>query len=112
VALTFAPRLAELLASAPEKAPILLLSQRPDAFAQAAVAGVALTLAGHTHGGQLAIPWPGRRHRNPTEIMTPFTRGLYKHDGSNLYVNWGLSVTGQRVRLFTPREIAVIELRW
>jgi hypothetical protein len=110
--LAFDPKLADLVASAPAKMPILLLSHRPDAFAQAAEAGVALTLSGHTHGGQLAIPWPGGRYRNLAEIMTPFTRGLYERDGCHLYVNCGLGVTGQRVRVFTPREIAVIELRW
>jgi len=110
--LTFDPKLEELLQRAPPTLPIVLLSHRPDAFAQAAKAGVALTLAGHTHGGQLAIPWPGGRYRNLAELMTPFDRGLYRRDGSYLYVNCGLGVTGQRVRLFTPREVTLIELNW
>jgi uncharacterized protein len=110
--LSFDPKLADLMASAPASTPIVLLVHRPDAFVQAADAGVVLTLSGHTHGGQLAIPWPGGRYRNMAEIMTPFTRGLYERHGCHLYVNCGLGVTGQRVRVFTPREIAVIELRW
>jgi uncharacterized protein len=110
--LSFDRKLADLIASAPGKTPIVLLAHRPDAFVQAAEAGVVLTLSGHTHGGQLAIPWFGGRYRNLAEIMTPFTRGLYERDGCHLYVNCGLGVTGQRVRVFTPREIAVIELGW
>ena len=103
-------RLAELVAKAPAGAPILLLSHRPDLFKQAAAAGVALTLSGHTHGGQIALPWFGGRRRNLAEFITPFDRGLYRRDASYLYVNCGLGVTGQRIRLFTPREISVIEL--
>lgn len=104
-------RLAELLEEAPAEVPVLLLSHRPDLFPQAAQAGVALTLSGHTHGGQLAVPWFGGRRRNLAEFITPFHRGLYERGSSYLYVNSGLGVTGQRIRLFTPREIGVFELR-
>ena len=102
-------RLAELLAAAPADATVLLLSHRPDIFRQAAGV-VPLTLSGHTHGGQLAIPWFGRRRRNLAEFITSFDRGLYNAEGSYLYVNCGLGVTGLRIRLFTPREISVFEL--
>jgi hypothetical protein len=101
--------LAALRAAAPAGVPILLLCHRPDVFAQAAAAGIELTLSGHTHGGQLALPWFGGRRRNLAEFITPFARGLYERAGSRLYVNCGLGVTGQPIRLFTPREITVIE---
>jgi uncharacterized protein len=103
-------RLAALVARAPAEVPILLLSHRPDIFPQAAAAGVALTLSGHTHGGQLALPWFGGRRRNLAEFVTPFSRGLYERAAAFLYVNSGLGVTGQRIRLFTPREIALFDL--
>ena len=69
-----------------------------------------LTLSGHTHGGQLAGPWFGGRRRNLAEFVTAFDRGLYRRGDAHLYVNCGLGVTGQRIRLFTPREITVAEL--
>jgi hypothetical protein len=103
-------RLGELLDAAPPGVPVLLLAHRPDIFEQAADAGVPLTLAGHTHGGQLAIPWFGGRRRNLAEFITAFDRGLYRRGDAHLYVNCGLGVTGQRIRLFTPREITVAEL--
>lgn len=105
-----ATRLAELLDAAPPDVPVLLLCHRPDIFHQSAAAAVPLTLSGHTHGGQLAVPWRGRR-RNLAEFITRFDRGLYRSGDSYLYVNCGLGVTGQRIRLFTPREITVFELR-
>jgi uncharacterized protein len=103
-------RLAALLAAAPAGTPLLLLSHRPDPFLQAAEAGVGLMLSGHTHGGQLAFPWFGGRRRNLAEFITNFDRGLYQLNGSSLYVNSGLGVAGQPIRLFSPREITVIEL--
>jgi len=103
--------LGEALASIPSDAAVLLLSHRPDIFPQAAAAGVALTLSGHTHGGQLGMPWFNGRVRNLAEFITAFDRGLFERDGSYLYVNCGLGVTGQRIRLCTPREITLIEVR-
>src|SRR5215468_1381978 len=103
-------RLADLLEAAPEGVPVLLLSHRPDVFRQAAAYNVPLTLSGHTHGGQLAVPWFGGVRRNLAEFVTAFDRGLYQSGSSWLYVNSGLGVTGQRIRLFTPREISVFEL--
>jgi predicted MPP superfamily phosphohydrolase len=103
------PALAERL---PPDAPWLLLSHRPDCFAQAARLGVSLMLSGHTHGGQLALPPLGRgRARNMAEFITAYDRGVYREGRSTLYVNRGLGFTGQKIRLFTPREVACIELR-
>lgn len=105
------PYLAAALAAVPEQEPVLLLSHRPDVFPQAAAHGVALTLAGHTHGGQIGLPWFNGRTRNLAEFITAFDRGLYQRNGSSLYVNCGLGVTGQRIRLNTPREILLLEVR-
>lgn len=102
--------LASLLAAAPDNVSRLLLVHRPDVFRHAAREGIALTLAGHTHGGQLAMPWFGGRRRNLAEFVTRFDRGLFCIGNARLYVNCGLGVTGQRIRLFTPREISVFDL--
>jgi predicted MPP superfamily phosphohydrolase len=106
------PALDGLAAGLPPGEPWLLLSHRPDCFAQAARLGVSLMLSGHTHGGQLALPARvGRRARNLAEFITTFDRGTYQQGSSMLYVNRGLGFTGQKIRLFTPREVACIELR-
>ena len=100
-----------VLPALPDGEPVLLLCHRPDIFPQAATGGVALTLSGHTHGGQLGVPWFNGRVRNLAEFITSFDRGLFERGGSYLYVNCGLGVTGQRIRLCTPREITLIEAR-
>ncbi len=104
------PVLERLVAAAPPHVARMLLVHRPDVFRHAARLGIDLTLSGHTHGGQLAMPWFGGRRRNLAEFVTRFDRGLFEVGDSRLYVNCGLGVTGQRIRLLTPREISVFEL--
>jgi predicted MPP superfamily phosphohydrolase len=105
------PALPGLTRHVPDGAPLVVLSHRPDCFPQAARLGAVLVLSGHTHGGQLALPFRVRgRRRNLAEFITRFDRGLYRDGDATLYVNRGLGFTAQRIRLFTPREIACITL--
>ena len=99
--------LARLKASVPPNEPCILLSHRPDIFPSAAELGIDLTLSGHTHGGQFALPFAAQRF-NLARFITRFPRGQYEHNNCFLYVNRGLGVAGQRIRLFTPREIALL----
>lgn len=103
-------QLDEAMASVQAGDPVLLLSHRPDPFPHAARLGVSLMLSGHTHGGQIGMPWINGRVRNLAEFITRFDRGLFELDGAHLYVSCGLGVTGQRVRLCTPREITLLEV--
>jgi predicted MPP superfamily phosphohydrolase len=105
------PELNALGRGLPKDGPVILLVHRPEAFPQAARLGFALVLAGHTHGGQIALPTPGG-HWNPARAVTRFYRGLYHaHEHrSLLYVNRGLGVAGPRIRLNCAREIATLEL--
>jgi predicted MPP superfamily phosphohydrolase len=106
------PDLERLAAEHPEDGPSVLLVHRPDAFPEAARLGFHLVLAGHTHGGQLALPWPGLGERwNLGRILTPFHRGLFRLERSHLYVNRGAGVAGPAIRIGTRREITTLELR-
>jgi len=100
----------EALAGRPAQAPVLLLAHDPALFPDAAARAVALTLSGHTHGGQLGVPLLAKRI-NLARVMTPFTTGLYQIGQATLYVNRGLGTTGMPIRLSVPPEIAVITLR-
>jgi len=105
------PRLDEALAEARRlvpDGPIILVSHNPDAFFEAARRGVALTLAGHTHGGQVRIP--GR----PVLVRMSRYRldeGRYERDGSQIIVSRGLGVSGIPLRLFCPPEALLVTLR-
>lgn len=98
------------LAQRPPGAPVVLLAHDPMLFPQAARAGVALTLSGHTHGGQLGVPFVSKRW-NLARVFTGFTTGLYTAGASTLYVNRGLGTTGPPIRIGVPPEIAVLTLR-
>jgi predicted MPP superfamily phosphohydrolase len=103
------PQLETLGRAMPADGPTILLVHRPEAFPQAARLGFPLVLAGHTHGGQIALPLPGG-HWNPARMLTRFYRGLYEEHRSILYVNRGYGVAGPRIRFNCPREIATLVL--
>ncbi len=91
-------------------APLLLLSHYPWTFEAAASAGADLVLTGHTHGGQLAVPFFSRRF-NLARLTRQLSRGLYHSGKTAMYVNAGLGTTGPPMRLAVPPEIALITLR-
>ena len=64
----------------------MLLSHRPEAFDAAADAGVALTLAGHTHGGQVAV---GGRALVERAGVSRYPYGRYARGASQLYTSAG-----------------------
>jgi predicted MPP superfamily phosphohydrolase len=99
----------ELGSGHPEDGPTVLLVHRPEAFPQASRLGFPLVLAGHTHGGQIALPTRGGRW-NLARVITRFVRGVYRENGSTLYVNRGAGFAGPALRFNCPREIATIEL--
>ncbi len=103
------PAIDALADQRPSDGPVVLLVHQPEMFGHAARRGFPLVLAGHTHGGQIALPL-GRRGINLARVMTPLTRGAYQRDASILYVNRGLGVGGPAVRIHCNREIAVLEL--
>lgn len=87
----------------------LLLSHNPDVFPVAAKQGFDLTLAGHTHGGQINVEILGE-NLNAADFVTPYTKGLYTEKHSAIYVTAGLGTIGVPVRLGAPAEITLIRL--
>jgi predicted MPP superfamily phosphohydrolase len=89
--------------------PTILLSHRPEIFPEAAGQGVALTLSGHYHGGQIKLILPGG-DVSLAHLRTPYPEGLYRIDDSHLYVSRGIGTTFTPVRLNARPEITVINL--
>ena len=102
--------LEELARKCPDDGPTLLLIHRPELFGQARRLGFPLVLAGHTHGGQVAVPF-FERPFNVARLITRYDRGLFREGGSILYVNRGLGVAGPGLRIAAPREMAIFELQ-
>jgi predicted MPP superfamily phosphohydrolase len=104
-----APRIASLLARVPQGAATVLLAHHPDVFEHAVAAGIPLTLAGHTHGGQIAVP--GLPHVNVARLLiSRFDRGTFTRAASHLHVSRGVGTSGQPVRVGCPAEITTVSL--
>lgn len=91
-----------------DRDPVILLAHEPDIFVKTPDR-VALTLSGHTHGGQVRIPIIGRP-MVPSAYGERFAYGHIVEGGRNLVVSSGLGMTGLPVRFGVPPEIAVITL--
>ncbi|HEX2102402.1 MAG TPA: metallophosphoesterase [Solirubrobacteraceae bacterium] len=97
------------LRDVPPEAPVLLLSHDPDTF-PAVPDRVALTVSGHTHGGQVAVPVL-RRKVIPSRFGERYARGHIVQDGRHLYVTAGFGTSGWPVRLLAPAEVVILALR-
>ncbi len=88
----------------------ILLQHNPDVFPTAARQGWDLTLAGHTHGGQVNIEIL-HRNLNIARFYTPYVRGLYRSGRSAIYVTRGIGTIGMPARIGAPPEISLLRLR-
>ncbi len=94
----------------PDTVNILLVhDQAPDGFDHAVELGIDLTLAGHTHGGQLSLEFL-RRGLCLARVETPYVSGWYEKAGGQLYVNRGIGTTMFPIRVGARPEITVFEL--
>jgi hypothetical protein len=84
----------------------ILLAHHPHAFDPAAEAGIPLTLAGHTHGGQLMLT----EHIGPGPLMYKYWSGMYRKEQSQLVVSNGVG-NWFPLRINAPAEIVHITLR-
>lgn len=101
------PDINAALALLPPSVVTIALAHNPLLWPALAQAGIALTLSGHTHNGQFAIPALG------WSLASPFldhTMGLYREDPSRLYINPGTNYWGIPFRLGTPAEVTAIML--
>lgn len=89
--------------------PILVLSHSPDVF-PSIPSRVALTLASHTHGGQVRLPVLGSLIV-PSSFGQRFARGPVVEEGRHLFVNTGIGTSIIPVRLGVPPEISILTLR-
>ena len=105
------PNLEKALQQAPGFGFRVLLSHRPTVFDAAASMGTRLTLAGHTHAGQIIAPAGSGHNWSLAKLFYERDYGLYHKNASYLYINRGLGFVGPPMRINCPREITRIVLR-
>jgi hypothetical protein len=103
------PDLPAAFAEVPQEAALIVLSHDPDLFPRVP-ATAALTLSGHTHGGQIDVPVLKRRVI-PSRFGDRYAHGHVEEDGRHLYVTRGVGTSGWPLRFRAPPEVVVLTLR-
>ncbi len=89
---------------------VILLTHCPDIIYDAIKYKPQLVLSGHTHGGQIRIPFIKALYV-PSKFGTRYLSGLFKIKNTYLYVNRGIGTSHLPVRFFSPPEITIITLQ-
>lgn len=89
--------------------PIVALTHNPDLFVRIPP-GVILTLAGHTHGGQVNLPFFGRT-KVPSEFGKRYAAGHIVENNHHLFVTTGIGTSIIPVRFRVPPEIVILTLK-
>lgn len=96
------------LSSVPEGASTVLITHNPDIFPDVPP-GVALTIAGHTHGGQVRIPLVGTPIV-PSDYGSRFVSGHIVEEGRHLFVATGTGTSMLPVRFRVPPRVRILNL--
>lgn len=102
------PQPAETFERAPAGAPLIALVHEPDVF-PSIDDRAAITFAGHTHGGQVRLPFVGSLFV-PSSYGQRYAAGHVVEEGRHLFVTTGVGTSILPVRFGVPPEIAVITL--
>jgi len=103
------PDVEAALADVPIGAPTILFTHNPDLFPEIPPR-VALTVAGHTHGGQVLLPILGRPIV-PSRFGERYAIGHVVEEGRHLFVSSGIGTSILPVRFRVPPEVSVLRLR-
>jgi predicted MPP superfamily phosphohydrolase len=103
-----APDIDITLRDVPDGTFTIALAHNPSLWAALAERGVQLTLSGHTHWGQLALP---RFRWSLAGVFLDHAMGVISRDESVLYVHPGTGFWGIPFRLGARPEVTIIELR-
>jgi uncharacterized protein len=104
------PSLDDALAGIPDTEKKILLMHNPDLFESLPPGKCDLILSGHTHGGQVNIPFIGPPII-PSQFGRKYAGGLFNKNGSTMLVNRGLGMVSPGIRFNCPPEIVLLSLQ-
>jgi predicted MPP superfamily phosphohydrolase len=103
-----ATELPRILGERTTQAPAIVLAHDPAAFRRLP-RGPFLMLSGHTHGGQIQLPWIGPLV-NMSDAPLRWTYGHIVEDGRHMYVTSGIGLSGVPVRIGIAPEMVLLEI--
>lgn len=106
----FAGDLPAALEGVSEDVPTILLAHNPDAVLLPEALRADLVVAGHTHGGQIRLPFLGPVPPIPDKLGRAYDRGLFSYKNQPLFITSGVGTTGPRARLYNPPVIDLLTL--
>lgn len=74
--------------------------------------GKTVFFSGHTHAGQIRLPWIGSVAKMPHHLGRKYDKGLFDFEGLPLVLGAGAGESGPRARLFCRPEIVLTEVRY
>lgn len=102
--------LAGMFGKVTDDAPVIMMAHEPDIFAEMGTFAdrVALTISGHTHGGQVRLA--GFPLMVPSQYGTRYAYGHIVEDNRHLVVSGGLGCSGLPIRFGAPPEVVLIDV--
>ena len=88
---------------------MIVLTHNPDVFPDVPMQ-TAVTLAGHTHGGQVWLPLLGRPVV-PSRFGQRYAADLIEENGRLMFVSSGVGMSILPVRVLVPPEVSIVTLR-
>ena len=89
---------------------VVLLVHNPDVVLSPNADLADLVVAGHTHGGQIRLPFLGPVPEIPDALGRAYDRGLFGYGAQQLFITSGVGETGPRARLFNPPVVDLLQL--
>lgn len=103
------PDLSSALRDVPEDATRILLSHHPDILEESASHQMDLILSGHTHGGQISLPWVGAAHTHSLHLSRREAAGYLRRGRAQVYISRGIG-EGIPLRFGARPQITLLTL--
>lgn len=106
------PNLTAALANSAAADYVILMSHNPSVVQATEAKAADLVVSGHTHAGQVRLPWFGSIKRLPTSLGKYYDQGIFTiHNKQVLAITRGVGESLLRIRFFAPPEIMVLTLQ-
>ena len=102
--------LKKALENAPKDKYRILLTHRPEYFSIYVKNKIDLVLSGHTHGGQIRLPFIGAIFVHHQALFPKMSKGIFYKENTTMIINGGIGTSRLPIRTFNKPEIVVITL--
>lgn len=104
------PNMAKAIRGIPAEAPLILLSHNPDIIEDSNFNRADLVISGHTHGGQLVVPFWGPAHTQSAQLGRHEVAGYTRRGKTQIYISRGLG-EGIPLRFMAHPQITLITIK-